>query len=130
MDISHVIKFSLIKKKIIAIVITSNYELSNEFMIINFDTCYYSANFGNINLIDTFDQKSYVIRIIVSPSDNIESLKNKFDFVKENYNIANADKPIPIIYFKTSISIKLLNNINTIFKNVIVTSEAILKNNK
>lgn len=79
----------------LAIVISTNRELSVQYMLLKFNCNFYMSDYGYVNLLDTFDRKACVIRINILSSYSYKLSQSKLNYVKRKYNI---NKKTPIIY--------------------------------
>lgn len=114
------ITLSLTKPKLLAVLITTNHKLSNQYLVQNYDVNLPYFSYGTIRILDTFHHTGYVIRVKITAAEGTQkNLSNIFKRLKEEYHV---DSTIPMIYLKTCDSSQLLTNIQAIFENVTIAS--------
>jgi len=112
------IALSPTKPKLLAVLITTNHKLSNQYLVQKFDVNLPYFSYGTIRILETFHHTGYVIKVKITASKATEkNLQNILHRLKTEYRV---DDTIQVIFLKTCNSTQLLMDIEKVFENIII----------
>lgn len=110
-------KFNIVPYTILAVVLTTDYHLSNRYLVCEFDTHFNKCAFGQIRMYNTFDDKheKCIIKVMLRHNSTVADLEEIFKRLQKDYDITLTHR---IIYLKTSKDSVLEQNIKDVFPNI------------